>query len=119
MTPEEVRQKLGLKTWEEHRLYVYLYSLPDRVKTLGFERTAKELDRQTGRTTKMIIEALSAMSCGQSVYFVAYNQDMTKFIYKRAAEYAEKLGISTDLLVKKGNKSFPQPFVDHVALGIL
>lgn len=119
MTPEEVRIKLGMKTWDEHRLDVYLHSLPERVKTLGYHNTAKELDRQTGRTTKMICEALSAMSRGQSVYFIAFNQDMTKLIYQRATAYAEKLGIPTELLVKKGDKSFPQPFVDHVALGVL
>lgn len=119
MTPEEVREKLGLRTWLENELWVYLNVTPKNVEMFGFEKTAKDLRRQTGRTEKMICEALSAMSNGETVRFVGHSKSSTDYLYQRASKHANTLGITTELLVKKESWPPARLFVDHVARGEL
>lgn len=133
MTEEEIREKLGLKSAEEAeydgrmRWHIHAQSRPVR-------DALRAKDRQTGRTTNMIVKLLARLSegapCGRSccpseAVVVVHSYDMGRFIRQTVEEYGKRLGINTsgvtyELAHDETSRRHTKPtFFDHVAVGWL
>lgn len=83
MTPERVREKLGLLPWDEWA---------DRASTLHDPRELRvTLSRRTGRTTRMLVEAVSEALAGRTVILVGHNRHYASDLVLEARCYINKI----------------------------
>lgn len=100
MTAEEIRIRLGLKPFDEFE-YDVLCSLKDR-KGLTRKEAINERFRQTGRTTKVFCQALSAISNGNKVVFLSDSGSTTKRAREKLKDYAKLLELNISLILDLG-----------------
>ena len=72
MTPEEVRVALGLRPWLEFAQDV---AGRDPNPHVTLEQQERERWRRTGRTTRMLVESVAAMSDHRNVMIVCHDRD--------------------------------------------
>lgn len=122
MSPEDVRVALGLHDWNDYRRTVL-----ERFASLDWI----DGERNTGRTTKLMCDALSYATEGRSVCFVAKTKGDAKIARHKLIAYAKQLGIKQKIRVvhlsrvnrvarPANSKKDPVWTVvyDHYALGI-
>jgi hypothetical protein len=104
-TLEEIRIRLELEPFDRFE-YKQLLKLNEKATKLvklnpktTEDQIIKERYRQTGRTTKILCEALSAMSYGHQVIFAGETLIMTKCINEILSGYVAKLGFDHRLLL--------------------
>lgn len=93
MNMNEVRVKLGLKPWDEHKYNIMSNLKNQRYLYNNKQDAINEMYRQIGRTTKIICEMLSDATLGLKVVFIADNLIQSRRINKRIMEYAKIIGI--------------------------
>ncbi len=97
MTVDEVRKALSLMDFDEYVNYSHALN-DERMKELYTpEILEREQHRRTGRTTRLLCEALAAMSEGKSVHLAGRNFHHTKDLYRKLAVLAAQLGLRTRL----------------------
>lgn len=93
MTIDAIRAACCLKP-HAHWRYDVLATLGERSKNVPYDLAVKETFRQTGRTTEVLLRALSDYSCGGvRVLFVAHNPQMAKRLLERFVDMADRAGI--------------------------
>lgn len=86
MTPEEIRVRLGLRPWEDHARQV-------REFFAGQPRMLPEVGRRSGRTTRLMVDTLSAMSEGRTSVVVLFNNDSRHIFRELLRENLTRLGV--------------------------
>ena len=94
LTPLEIYEKMG---WEDPSLFA-ARRRDENSAYPGMPYVERRV-RRTGRTTRIIAEALSCVSHGKAVTFTAANHSIAHDIAERARECAEKLGLNTNLII--------------------
>jgi hypothetical protein len=97
MTPEEVRIALSLRPFDEFARASGETTRLQMLSMMTEEQVRAEGPRRTGRTTRMIVEALAAASLGRHVVFVSRSLESARTILKYAQEFAHRLGIPINL----------------------
>lgn len=101
LTPDEVREKTGLIPWEQHARNAYQFLLSDEhVSRVGLEGALRDVrdNRSTGRSSKMICDALSCASEGRNVVILSFKREMAEHHGKTAQSLAVILGIDPKLI---------------------
>ncbi len=88
MTPEEVRERLGLRPWTEIELEAEVRRLFE-----GRDAPFWEQGRRSGRTTRMLVEAVAAMSTGQTAIVVTQDLGMGGHALRFVADALQTLGV--------------------------
>ena len=92
LTVECIMEKLGLKPFDEFE-YNTLLELGKREAVIGRKNNIIERYRQTGRTTRMLVEALSEISFGKSVIIVAHNNAFARDLEGKFCTFARRCNI--------------------------
>jgi hypothetical protein len=121
LSEEEIRVLLNFSPWEEFQRKVL-----EQCEQLSWV----DGNRYTGRTTRLMVQALSLASEGHSVLFVVKNKFEEPTVRTKIVTYAKELNIEQRIritnmdrvgrIVKKDNPKNPKWIViyDHYALGV-
>lgn len=66
----------------------------ESVQRMGKAMAVRSVFRRTGRTTRMVVKALSYAAHGKSVVLMGYNLTHSRQLVEQAREYATKVGIN-------------------------
>jgi len=110
MTVEEVRKGLGLSPFDD---FAAEQGAKSRAIASHDFLPIRNLNRQTGRTTRMIVSALAMASEGNAVQFEGETLRRTDQIVKMAKSYAHRLGIPEHLICAAYPKRGVLMFRDH------
>lgn len=113
LTPEEVMQKLGIEPWDVHYDKMQKWKEQHALKeTYTPEQWESQKDRMTGRSTRMYVSLLCAISAGMRVYIKASSYVHGIILARNAKHLAGKLGLDDKLILLR-----PAPgaveFQDH------
>jgi len=115
MTVEEIRQALGLQPFDDFATQRRRRNLaPERLDTLGVDACVAEVQRCTGRTTRMLVEALRRVSRGRSVVLRFDTQAAALNYTSQLRAWARQLNLDERLVLDPMRVC---AFVDHVAAG--
>jgi hypothetical protein len=91
MTPEEVRVRLGLRSWTE--IETEATTRNSRTEIDGIPVVRCEAGRRSGRTTRMMVEALSAMSERKTSVVVLFSHEQRHSFQALLRDNLERLGV--------------------------
>ena len=118
LSRETIMERLELEPWEEFRDNAIHRNLTDldRVARLLPASLKQEKHRRTGRTTRMFVSALVAMSKGLSVNIMANGSYRTRnshtvVLRDRLRDLADKLGLDPALV--RSTPDADVEFFDH------
>lgn len=114
MTIEQIRKKLGFIPFDEFEYDQLLNLKSNRPYAADKASAIKNRFRQTGRTTRILCNALSRISNGQDIYFKGNSHFSTAMLILKLKEYAELLNLDTTLIHKfDDNSSLQATIYDH------
>ena len=122
-TIESLYRGLNLEPWREFADQGIRTNDAELPEKLGDYYAFKERYRRTGRTTRIIVEAIKHLLDGGTVVYVAHNLDFARYMRSKTLSYLLDLGVDIDRVSKhisctpKGKSVRHQPgqrqFVDH------
>ena len=103
MTYDEVVARLiELGEIEDPELYeleaIHRNTAPDRIRMLGTRKAWTEMDRGTGRSTRMLFRVLADASKGTKVAISAHTLCLATELAGRAKKWAGRLGLNPQLI---------------------
>ena len=120
LTESEIMYKLGLDSWDKFfRDRSDMTNEMSRLYSGTYEAQYELYGRRTGRTTKMLMAALHAMSAGNDVFIVSATHESAKLIMRQLEVYAQKLRIdnlvtgSSSIATLEATGPKPGMFYDH------
>lgn len=91
LTVEEIRERLGLKSFQEHSAEARTQMDTKRAMFRDDEQFNRNRDRGAGYTTEMILRGLAEVSAGKTVHFVGVTMNHADMILKQAQQWALQL----------------------------
>jgi len=97
MQVEEIRKRLNLRPHDEVEFDAFL-RLPRMLEIVGYTTAVQGRYRGTGRTTEMLLIALSDVSEGKSVLVIAHSNAFAKMLETILDDWADQLGFNKQLI---------------------
>lgn len=112
LTVEEIYQRIGL---EDPEVFAKRMRATNEARIRqGYYNTAQDnLERGSGRTTRMIAEALVFVSMGKPVMLKTRHRDSDELVALRARRWCVILGLDASLINKKITDGVEITFTDH------
>ena len=94
LTQGKIYKLLGLESPHVFGLVAARHNLSKETEAVkGPATTLREALRQTGRSTRVVIAALTVLSEGTPIYFTAESEAMVQWLTDKARHYAQILGL--------------------------